>query len=259
MKILLPAVISVFCLSFTSPAFAAHPLSTDDTGTNGEMKFQVETSAKFAWDKQESVNSESQSIGLSVSAGLTDTLDVSVGIPFTWQREKTNGVTGLDNSGSNDASLAIKWRFMGLGPVSFALKPAITFPSGDYDRSLGAGRPAYSTTLISTVEFKPAVVSANVGYTLQKYNDADKPYNRGNLLNISLAAAVEVMNGLQLVAEIGAGTNYEKARTDWPTFVTGGAIYSARGNLDLSLGIRGGLNAPETDIALLTGVTIKLP
>lgn len=259
MKKILTAVVTLFCLSLTSQAFAAHPLATDDTGTNGTMKFQAEISGEFARDKQESIKSNSRSVGLALCGGLTESLDMSVAVPFTWQMEKDNGVTVLDNNGLNDLSVALKWRFMEFGPASLALKPAITFPAGDYNRAMGVGRPAYSATLISTVEFKPVAVHANAGYTLQKYMAADRDGSRENLWNFSLAGTVEVMKGLQLAAEIGAATNADKTDSKWPSFITGGVIYSARDNLDLSFGVKSGLNVPETDVALLAGITFKFP
>jgi len=78
MKRILSAVVTIFCISLTLPAFAAHPLATDDTGTQGKMKFQVETSAEFAWDKQDNTKSNSQTINLAVTAGLLDSLDLSL-------------------------------------------------------------------------------------------------------------------------------------------------------------------------------------
>ncbi|MEI6209089.1 MAG: transporter [Desulfuromonadales bacterium] len=256
---MISSLLSALCLLCAAPAFAAHPLATDDAGTNGRMKFQVETSAEFAWDKRDSITADSQSVGLVVSAGLLDTLDVFVAFPITWQQVKDNGEKLLDNGGLNDLSMSLKWRFLELGPASLAIKPAVTFPTGDYNRSLGSGRPAYGVTLISTVEFKPIAVHANMGYTLQKYTDADKSANRESIWNFSLAGTFEVMHRLQLVAEIGTATNPDKASTIWPTFMTGGIIYSAFDSLDLSLGVKGGLNSPETDIALLTGLTFKFP
>lgn len=263
MKRVMSVAVTLYCLSFTLPAFAAHPLATDDAGTTGKMKFQVETSGEFGWDKdkEHNVTAESnyQTINLAVTTGILDSLDLVLSYPFTWQNVKENGETVLDNNGLNDLSLALKWRILEIGPASFAIKPAITFPSGSYDRSLGTGRPAYSATLISTVEFKTLAVHANIGYTNQRYTDADKDGSRENLWNMSLASAVEVMKGLQVVAEIGTATNPDRDSTTWPTFIASGVIYSALENLDLSLGVKGGLNAPETDVALLSGITFKFP
>jgi hypothetical protein len=263
MKRTLSAALTVVCLSLTLPAYAAHPLATDDTGTQGKLKFQVETTAEFGWDKETSNNSTTksdyQTLNVAVTAGVLDSLDLVLSYPYTWQHSEDNTGTLFDNSGLNDLSLALKWRFLELGPASFALKPSVTFPTASRDRYLGTGRPAYGATLISTVEFKPVAVHANIGYTNQQYTDADKDGSRHHLWNLSLAGSVEVMKGLQLVAEIGTVTNPDTANTTWPTFMTGGVIYSVIENLDVSLGVKGGLTAPETDIALLAGVTFRFP
>jgi hypothetical protein len=257
----LAITLSVACLSLAAPAFAALPLATDDTGTQGVMKFQVETSAEFGWDKESehgiTTKSNSQVLNVAVTAGLLDSLDLVLSYPFTWQKIEDNAGNKIDNSGLNDLSLALKWRFLELGPTSFAIKPSITFPTGNRDRHLGTGRAGYGATLVSTVEFKPVAVHANIGYTNQRYTDPDKNGSRAHLWNLSLAGTMEVLKGLQLVAEVGTATNPDRGNSTWPTFITGGVIYSAFDSLDLSLGVKGGLTAPETDIALLTGLTFK--
>jgi len=67
------------------------------------------------------------------------------------------------------------------------------------------------------------------------------------------------MPGLQAVAEIVASENAYRSSNNWPVFITGGGIYSVVENLDLSLGVKGGLNSPATDIALLAGLTCRFP
>jgi len=253
--------LSALCI--TAPAYAAHPLATDDAVTTGMMKFQLETSAEFGWDKESfngaTIGTDSQVLNVVITAGVAEQLDLILTLPFSWQQVTENGLKINDSGGLNDLSLALKWRFLELGPASLAIKPAVTFPSGDYNRGLGVARPAYGATLISTVEFRPVAIHANIGYTHQNYTDADRYANRENLWNLSLASAVEVMKGLLAVAEIGTATNGNKAGTTWPTFLTGGVIYSVIENLDLSLGVKGGLTSPATDIALLTGLTCKFP
>lgn len=263
MKKLLAGLLIVTCLSFTSLAFAAYPLATDDTGTQGVMKFQVETTAEFGWGKESahgySTKTDSQTLNVAVTAGVLDTVDLILSYPYTWQHIEDDAGNKIDNSGLNDLSLALKWRFLELGPASFALKPAVTFPTANRDRNLGAGRASYGATLISTVDLKPVAIHATIGYTNQRYTDADKDGSREHLWNLSLAGSVEVLKGLQFVAEVGTGTNPDRGNTTWPTFMTGGAIYSVLENLDLSLGAKGALTDPERDIALLSGITYRFP
>lgn len=253
--------LAILCLA--TPAYAANPLATDDTATQGTLKFQLESNAEFGWNRDTgngtTIRTDSQSINEIITAGVFDPLDLILTLPFSWQQVSDNGVKTYDHGGLNDISLALKWRFLEFGPASLAVKPSVTFPSGDYNRGLGNGRPAYGTTLISTVELKPASISANVGYTYQNYSDAIRNTSRQNIWNLSLAGTVEVITGLQVGAEIGTATNTDKASTVWPTFVTAGVIYSVIDNLDLSLGVKIGLTTPETDLALLPGISLRFP
>ena len=263
MKRIILAFIAISSLSLISSAFAANPLATDDTGTQGMMKFQLESNAEFGWNRdtvnRTTIKTDSQALNAVVTAGVLDPLDLILIFPFSWQQVTDNGIRTYDDGGLNDISLALKWRFLDFGPASLAVKPTVTFPSGDYNHGLGNARPAYGAALISTAEFKPVSISANVGYTNQKYTDAAKVTGRTDLWNLSLAGTVEVMTGLQLVAEIGAASNTNKASTDWPTFITCGVIYSVIENLDVSLGVKVGLSTPETDRTLLPGISFKFP
>jgi len=262
-KILLAGLLAVTCVSVSVPVFAGHPLATDDTGTQGFLKFQVETTAELGWDKENehaiATTADYQALNVAVTAGVLDSLDLVLCHPYTWQHIEDTAGNQTDNSGFNDLSLAFKYRFLELGPASFAIKPSITFPTGNHDRNLGAGRAAYGATLISTYDLKPVAIHANVGYTNQRFTDADKDGAREHLWNFLLASSVEVMKGLQLVAEVGTGTTPDKNINDWTSFITGGVIYSVVENLDLSLGAKGGLSRPATDLALLAGITFRLP
>lgn len=247
------------CMIMPPSVFAAHPLATDDAGTNGARKFQLETSAEFGWDKQDNVKSSSQSVGVSISAGIFDSLDVVLAAPFTWQQVKENNSTVLDNSGLNDLTLEMKWRFLEYGPASFAIKPGIILPTASRDKQLGNGRPGYGVTLISTVEYKPVAVHVNAGYLRQLYVSDDRSTNREDLYSLSLAGVVEVAKGILLVAAIETTTNPDKSSDVWLAAITGGVIYSVNDALDLDLGVKGGLTRPETDVTLLTGLTFKFP
>jgi hypothetical protein len=263
MKIQVAILLTVSCLALSTPTHAANPLATDDTGTQGMLKFQVETNAEFGWDRTSgngtTIRTNTQSLNEVLTVGVLDPLDLALTVPFSWQQIRENGTSTYDQGGLNDISLALKWRFLETGSASLAIKPSITFPSGDNNRGLGNARPAYGATLISTMEFKPIIVSTNIGYTYQSYTNADKKIHRTDLWNLSLSGTAEVLKGLQVATEVGTASNIHKASTDWPTFMTGGFIYSPIENLDLSLGVRIGLTPPETDISLLPGVSFKFP
>lgn len=249
-----------FC---SSTAFAAHPLSTDDAGTQGMLKFQVEATGEFSWDKDTdngvTTKVNQQLLGLTLTAGVFDSLDASIALPFLLQQVKENGVSTFDNNGLADITLALKWRFLELGPVSLAVKPSINIPNGDRDKGLGAGRTGYATTLISTIDLKPLTIHANLSYVHQDHVDIDRDDNRSDFWKMSVATGLAVSKSLQLVAEVGTSTSALQTSKVWPSFVTGGLIYSLNDKLDLDLGIRGGFNKPATDLTMLTGVTFRFP
>lgn len=263
MNKLLTVLVSSMLLSLSTPAMAAHPLATEDSGTTGALKFQAEAGGEFGWDTDSAngvtTRTDSQTLNVCLTAGLLDPLDLMVSLPFSWQQIKEDGVSIYDHGGLNDVSLAIKWRFLETGPLSFAIKPAISFPSGDHSHGLGAAHPAYGATLISTIELKPLALHTNVGFTHQKHTAADTENVRGNVWSLALAGVYEAMPGLQVVAEIFTAENAHKSSQTWPAFITGGGIYSIVENLDFSLGVKGGLNSPATDIALLSGLTCRFP
>lgn len=241
------------------PALALHPLATDDAGTMGMLKFQAELVGEFSWDKDDGVSTRQQQLGLTLTAGLLDSLDLVVDVPLQWQQVKDGGQTLLDNGGLTDMTLALKWRMLELGPVSFAIKPSLTLPSGDHDKGLGNARSAYGATLISSFELKPVAIHANVGYTRQNYTDADRRESREDLISLSLATVLSISKDLQLLAEVGATTNDDNSNSVWPAFMTAGVSYAVIDNLAVSLGARWALNKPEADIALLTGLTFSFP
>ena len=111
----------VVTLCLAAPAYAAHPLATDDTGTAGMLKFQVETSAEFGWDKETRQGATStsnyQTLNMAVTAGVLDSLDLVLSYPFTWQQIEENSATKLDNGGLSDLAIALKWRILELGPA----------------------------------------------------------------------------------------------------------------------------------------------
>jgi hypothetical protein len=252
---LVPA--AIFCLGIALPARAAMPLATDDTGTQGTAKFQLETALQADWDRQDNLKTTDQAVSATLTGGASETVDLVASYSYTWQTQRQGGMTTLDNSGFNDLYLAIKWRFLESGPLSLALKPAVKAPTASYSRGLGAGRPAYSALLVSTFDLKPVAVSANLGYTYQLYPVAASATGRKNLLNLSLAAAMTITPSLQLMAEVVASSNANSTSSVWPVFMTGGASFSIADPLDVDLGVRVGLTNTATDISLLTGCTVR--
>jgi hypothetical protein len=65
-------------------AFAAHPLITDDTGTQGKGKMQFEFVGEYGVDKEEGGTEkgfEAPTVPF-LSYGLSDSIDIVIGLPY---------------------------------------------------------------------------------------------------------------------------------------------------------------------------------
>jgi hypothetical protein len=250
MKKVLFALIFTFMLSGT--AFAAHPLITDDAGTQGKGKFQLELGGEHSRSNEDGVKGNTTQITPVLTYGIVDNIDVVLGIPYQSYRMK-DADDRFSGDGFSDASLDLKWRFFEKDGWGFALKPGITLPTGDADKGLGTGRVTYHFFFITTKEIKPWAFHANLGY-MRNENSAQE---RKNLWHASLAAEVEVVKDLRAVANIGIQRNPDMDDTQHPAFILGGLIYSISEHLDIDVGIKGGLNRAEDDITYLAGLTFK--
>jgi len=242
--------------------FAAHPLITDDTGTQGKKNFQVEINSEFNYDREEEggvrIKETGGEIATIFSYGIVDHVDIVLGMPFQWFRIKEDSELTSRNSGLSDLSLELKWRFYEKEGLSFALKPGMTLPTGNEKKGLGNGRPSYGLTFITTKELGAWAFHFNLGYTRNEYKlREDKEANRKDIWHVSLASEVDVVKDLKVVANIGMERNSDKTSNTHPAFILGGLIYSVTENLDIDIGIKGGLNKPETDLTFLAGMALR--
>ncbi|MBI4689015.1 MAG: transporter [Nitrospirae bacterium] len=238
--------------SLFTVSYAAHPLITDDTGTQGKGKFQLEVNGEYGHDKDDGITTNTGQMATTLSYGVIEPLDVVFGIPYQHIRVK-DSETATTEEGISDMSIELKWRFYERDGLSFAIKPGFTLPTGDDKKGLGSGRITYSLFFITTKEIKPWAFHLNLGY-IRNDNNADE---RKNLWHTSLAATVEVIKNLNLVGNIGIEKNTDKNVNIHPAFVIGGLIYSLSENFDIDFGVKGGLNKPETDYSVLAGITLR--
>jgi hypothetical protein len=253
--IFLFALIAVFI--FSSASYAAHPLITDDTGTQGKGKFQIEVNGQYDYDKETEEGVTTKSTGSEVASilsyGMTDNIDIVLGLAYQWRKEKEDNETTSDENGISDMSLEMKWRYYEKDGFSLALKPGVTFPTGDDKKGLGAGRAAYYLFLISTKEIQQWAFHLNLGYKRNE-NNADE---RKDIWHASATSEVEVIKNLKIVGDIGIEENPDKASKTDPAFIIGGVIYSITDDFDIDLGLKAGLNKPETDYTILAGTTFR--
>lgn len=234
------------------PAYAAIPLVTDDTGTQGKGKFQIELSGEYVSDKEDGVREKTLDVGAALTYGVIDNVDIVFAIPYSSWRATEAGET-TSESGITDLAIEAKWRFYEKDGLSFALKPGLTIPTGDDKKGLGNGRSTYYLYLIASKEMEQLGLHLNLAY-IRNENKAD---DRKDIFHASVATTYEVMKGLKLVGDTGIETNPDRSSADSPAYVLVGLIYSPLENLDIGFGIKGGLTRPETDISFRGGITFR--
>jgi hypothetical protein len=238
-------------------AWGAHPLITDDAGTQGKGKFQIEINGQYDFDKDTvngvSTESSGGQLATILSYGFMENADLVLSLPYQWSKDKVDGVAIYDEHGISDMTLEVKWRFFEKDGFSLALKPGVRFPTGDADRGLGAGRMGYQAFFIGSKEATPWAFHMNIGYI----GNESKEDEEKNIWHASLAATYEIVKNLKLVGNIGIERNNDKAVTSDPAFLIGGVIYSVSEHLDIDLGVKCGLTAPETDWSLMAGTAFR--
>lgn len=249
------AVCAVLMLPLT--AGAALPLITDDTFTQGTGKLQLEVGGEYDRDRETDGGTavrETDHIVTSVlTYGATDRIDIFIGLPYQRVVVKTGDVTTADVNGVSDTLFGAKWRFYEKEGSSFAVKPVVSMPTGNDEKGLGSGKIDYGAYVIASNVSDPWEIHLNLGYV----RNENKINERKDIWHASLATAYAVTRSVKLCADLGADTNRDVTSEVEPAFLLGGAIFTVKDNLDISFGVKIGLNKPGTDWALLPGVTYR--
>jgi len=134
--VLTAGIVSGLVMASSLPARAGFPFNTDDPGTQGTGKIELDLFVQYS---RFATGSSGSMPGVSFAYGVTDNFDVTLGVPIAMAQ--TNGVgTKL---GIGDASTGFKWRLIdedtnGWVP-SFAIAPTVFWPSGSQARGTGLG------------------------------------------------------------------------------------------------------------------------
>lgn len=267
----------LFCLSchiaLAGTAQGAMPLVTDDAGTVGKGKVQIEIGTEITSDKEAVFSQDAGrnvtekekggSVTVTGTVGIHGCLDLVLGVPYQWFTTYEDGGRNGRADGISDISLDVKWRFFGQDGWGLALKPGIILPTGDDDRGLGTGKMAYRLYFIATKEISPWAFHINLGY-IRNENKVDE---RENLWHASAAAEWVIIRDLKAVANVGIERNTtlhlvhlhtDKSSDDHPAFALAGVIYRISESVAVDFGMKFGITKPEVDITYLFGVTVVL-
>jgi hypothetical protein len=219
---------------------AAHPLITEDTRTQGAGRWQIELFGE-AGNAASGARLDRDDVVLSY--GLARNLDLQAGVP--WIHERTGG--------AGDATLDLKWRFFGQGDLSLALKPGISFPTGNEHEGRGAGRVGWGSQFVASYDHAPAVFHLHLGYQRHR----NKIGERESLTHVSGAVELHAAPGLRVVADVARNTNPDPAQSGAERYLVFGVIWSVSRDFDLDVGVKRGAGSAALREAILLGLAAR--
>lgn len=234
------------CLAFAclavaaASAHAAHPLITEDTGTLGAGRWQLEGTSEL---EKSRAGARREDVGMFVlSRGFAGHADWQVALP--WHRAGEDGI--------GDVSLDLKWRFFERGAFSLGFKPGVTLPTGDERDGRGSGKVTWGALLIVSHESGPLAFHAHAGYR----DNRNELGERRSLSHFSGAVTYRI-GDVKLVADAARNTAPDPAVRRHEHYLVLGAIWSVRPDFDLDAGWKKGGGGAPLDDALLFGATVR--
>lgn len=258
------AVLSLLLCSVAT-AYAGPPLITDDAGTVDVGNVEIELNSSYIHDR-ENVNGMSVRHDVfdgetKLTTGLYKNLGVSLTVPYTFSdRTKEDGTLTSKADGFNDMTVELKYAFAELAGISFAIKPSIIMPTGNYGNGLSEGRWQYGGTLIASREFNEGnyALHVNLGYDHHDYRTEQvQASNHRNLWFGSLAGEAGIFKGLTAVAEVGLSTTQDNSTNELTSFAQIGGRYELNEHFDMDAGLKFGLTKPEDDLTVSYGIVLK--
>jgi len=236
----------------SAAAGAAHPLVTEDTGTQGKHKFQLEVNAELSRDRPGGMLVKGLQPAAVLTYGLLDNLDVQLGRPYLRQVADPGGANDVVKGGL-DTSLDLKWRFFEDGDLSIGLKPGITFATGDERRGLGAGKSTWGSLVIVSWERERFGIHAHAGWR----RNSNSVGQRERITQLAAATVIKASENSRLIIDLSRTTNPDRAGDASIRYLTLGLIHSPRKNLDLDVGWRRASGAAALDRAFMFGATLR--
>ena len=242
----------LLCTLTPLSARAAHPLITEDTGTQGRGNFQAELTNEQFTIEEDAGKQKLALTTLTLTYGVVDSVDMIVSVPhLKLGASESDGTPGTQGMG--DLGLDVKWRFYEADKLSVALKTGLTFPTGDDVLNLGAGRHTWSAYIVSSYALDQWAFHLHLGH----FHFSNELNARVNIWHASAAVERKLTDDLRIVIDTGVDTNTDPEAKKELAFLITGLVYSPRPNFDLDLGYKVERTDSLRANALLTGITLR--
>ena len=239
------AFVALFPLLAGAPAWASHPLLTEDAGVLGKGVREFELHG----ERSRGDGSRSSEVLVKLGYGVGATLDAEVELPYAREVDADGTVT----SGRGDAGVAVKWRFYESQGLRLAVKPGLLLPTGRDESGLGAGRTRWSANFAAAYELGRVELIAHLGYT----DNRNRIDELRSLRHQSIAVRFEATQKLRLVVDVARDSSPDPASPGYAREIVYGGTYALSDDIDLGLGFKKGLNDRADDRGLRAGVKLR--
>jgi hypothetical protein len=240
---LLACALAAAALVFAPASRAAHPLQTEDTGTQGTGNVEIENGLQYT----RAGGGTTFLYQPQVSVGVTTTIDAIV--QPAWTRVETGGPQGQVAAGLGDTNVDFKWRFLGVDPWSLAVRAGLELPTAQHGLGLPANELAAHALLAMTWDATPTTMHVNVGM------DHDPSFSRTTTALVSAAVMQALGERFIVTADTTVAQSPDATRHGWPGTILGGAIWTLRPGLDLDAGWQTSFHLAPVARTWLAGLT----
>lgn len=240
-------VLSALLSAIAPLAQAAHPLATEDAGTQGLRHVEVEIGAQRARNP----DARATEVGVQLSYGFTPALDLIVR-PTLNDLRPSDGAGSSRAHGAGDTDLGVKWRIAEGEGIGAGLRADVFLPTGDAERGLGAGKTTWRLVLIGSVEQGPWAVHGNIGLL----HAPAAAGTRRDLPFVSAAVVWTSWETLHLTGELIASADADRARSAWPLSARVGVMADVTAAVRLDAGVERRLGGGPDHTIVLAGITL---
>ena len=216
-------------------ARAAHPLISEDTGTQGRGKFELELGAQWGREGGSSVSE----LDPQLSYGARDDLDLIVR-PSLFRFAGTAIETAGGRGGAGPVALDVKWRIAAHEAWSVGTRAGFDTPS--VTRALVPRTPGWHALAMLTYQDGPLMATGNVAYVRLPAHDATGAPVRRDVLRFSSALVRDVTDDLRLLVDVAIRQSADPAEGRWPAMAVLGAIVRIPAGFDVDAGYQARLN-----------------
>jgi hypothetical protein len=230
-------------------AHAAHPLISEDTGTQGSGKTELELGTATTHVADARV----RELDPQLSYGVLDNLDAILRPSVFWLTGSAADAAGRRH-GLGSTALDVKWRAAGEGPWTFGMRGGLDLPTAQ--QGLGAQSVGEHVLAMATYDSEPLMGTVNLAYA-HAARDPAVPLLRRDVVRASAGALLNVSEDVRLAGDLALYNSSDSTERGWLAVGVIGFIARLPWGFDVDAGYQFALNARAPTGAWLLGATVR--